>query len=254
MRVNAGKLSEKLKNVFSFIFPDDCTCIICGSELGENSHCGICGECIQEKMIPVSDRRCNKCGRLLKNEADYCITCQNKDRKFDYARSCYVYEGGAVIAVTSLKYRDRRYMAKYMARDMTETYYACDMDCDIVIPAPSHSERIRKRGYNQSELLAKEVAAILDKDYCTDAVIKTRNNVEQAGLGGYDREANVKGVYSKGTGCNKLKDKKVMIVDDVLTTGATAGAIAEVVYKCKAKSVCVLTYASALYNTREFDY
>lgn len=244
------KRSEKaailLTRIAKTLFVDDCNCLLCGKELVEKTRSGLCPSCLAK--LPLNDGEiCRKCGRTLANEADYCNTCQNNDRYFDVARSVCVYEDGAIMLVHGLKFGNKRYFAPYIANMMADKYLDEKFDCDCVVAVPLSDKRKRKRGYNQSDLLAREISRALRLDYMKGVVVKTVDNEEQAKLGHLRREQNVKGVY-KVSDAAAVKGRRVLVVDDVLTTGATASEVARVLLKAKAKSVSVLTFASTKYK------
>lgn len=207
---------------------------------------GLCERCSAE-LSKNNQHICNKCGRIQQNEADFCLTCQNFERHFDSARSPYVFEGAAQSLVHSLKFGNKKYYAPYMAKAMVDCYLDNEFMCDLILPVPLSKERKRKRGYNQAELLAKQIAYFLKLPMDNKNLIKVVNNPEQARKSGKERELNVLNAY-KVTKPQELDGKRILIVDDVLTTGATTSEVAKILYKAKAKSVYVLTYASTRYK------
>lgn len=240
------KIAVLLTRIAKILFVDDCNCLLCGAELREKTRSGLCPACLAK--LPLNDGGiCGKCGRVLANEADYCNTCQNNERNFSKARSVCVYEGEAVALVHGLKFGGRRYYAKYLADLMVDKYLDERLDCDCVVAVPLSAKRRRNRGYNQSDLLAREISAALKLDYMDGVVEKTKDNKEQSKLGHAEREENVKGAYAVKDK-DVLKGRRVLLVDDVLTTGATASEVARVLLKSRAKSVNVLTFASTRYN------
>lgn len=235
-----------LERIAKTLFVDDCNCLLCDAEVFDKPRSGLCPSCLAE--LPKNDGEiCRKCGRKLANEADYCNTCQNNDRHFRSARSVCVYEDGAVELVHGLKFGGKRYFAKYMANLMVDKYLDEGLYCDSVAAVPLSAERKRKRGYNQADLLAREISQALKLDYLDGVVQKISDNEEQAKLGHAQREENVKGVY-KVADKDAVKGRRILLVDDVLTTGATASEVANVLMKAKAKCVNVLTFASTKYK------
>ena len=240
------KVAIFLTSIAKTLFVDDCNCLLCGKELEEKNRSGLCLECLQR--LPLNDKEiCRKCGRVLANEADYCNTCQNNERYFNSARSVCVYKGEAVALVHGLKFGNKRYFAKYMANAMVDKYLDEGLDCDCVLAVPLSDKRRRARGYNQADLLAREISRELKLDYLDGVSVKIRDNEEQAKLGHAKREDNVKGAYAVKEK-DALKGRRVLLVDDVLTTGATASEVARVLLKAKAKCVNVLTFASTKYK------
>lgn len=242
------KLIIALKEIArALLFVDDCNCLICKEEYDNSiSDLGLCEKCLG-KLVLNNKNICHKCGRVLENEAEYCNTCQNRDRYFDFARSSCVYEQSAVALVHGLKFGSKAYYARYMARLMLDKYIECNFDCDCIVAVPLSDKRKKKRGYNQADLLARELSRKLKLDYMQGALIKTVDTPMQAKLGTLQREENLKGAY-KVVDKDAFKGRKVLLIDDVLTTGATASEVSKILYKAKAKRVSVLTFASTRYK------
>lgn len=243
-----NRCAQALCKLRDAVFADDANCLQCGREIPQNAASRLCDACAAT-AVAIGDRACLKCGRHMTDEADYCIPCQNHDRAFDFARSPYVYAGAPAKLVRSLKFGNRRYLAKYMARDMVDTVTQAGWTVDAVVPVPLSDAHRRKRGYNQAELLARPIACALGAPLDTTHLIKTRDTAEQARLRGSERSANVEGAYV-ATDSDAFRDKRVLLVDDVMTTGATAHEIAKVLRKCGAKAILLITYCSAKYRLR----
>ena len=224
-----------------FISPAGAVCVFCG---GEADGCGVVCEKCRSRLTENAGRVCKKCGRVLIAEEEYCETCRNHSRVFDLARSRYVYEDGARKIITDYKYGKALYLAKVIAHDMAEVYAAADMNCTVMINAPATPARVKERGFDHTALLCEYLSAELHIPFAADAIVKKKDNSAQAGLSGAEREENVQGAYGRGENAKRLRGAHVLIVDDVLTTGATASAVAREAYKCRAAGVKVLTYAS----------
>lgn len=245
-------MKEKIKEIFEKtlleIFVDKYNCIICEDELPKPSKYGLCDKCLGE-MTFLKDDICKKCGRLQINEADYCLTCQNNLRCFDFARSCVVYNDKAKEIVRGLKFGHRKYFGKYVSNFLIDRYAECfsDIDIDFIVPVPLTKKRKSERGFNQAEVISEKFAKHYGIKIRTDVVEKIRQNDEQAKLSGKERAENVVGVYSV---MNKdaVKDKRILIVDDVMTTGSTGSKLAKVLIKASAKNVYLLTFASTRYK------
>ena len=244
----AVKIKDFFEKICLEIFVDKYNCIVCDEELREKSRYGLCENCLKD-MTFLKDDICKKCGRLQYNEADYCLTCKEHLRNFDSARSCVVYDDKAKEIVRGLKFGRRKYLAKYVSNFLIERYEECyaDKNIDYIIPVPIMKKRQEERGYNQAEAIAKKLGEHYNLPIRTDVVEKIRQNEEQAKLSGKAREDNVIGVY-KAVDSKEVKDKTVLIVDDVITTGSTASELAKILVKAKAKNVYVLTFASTRYK------
>lgn len=237
---------DRLKVLFrkwrSKLYLDGPVCSACGKELLAHIRGGMCPEC-EKTSVKLGTDICGKCGRGLANEAEFCDTCIRNERAFVRARSCYVYEGAPKKFVYRLKFGGRRYLAAFIAEAMVDRYLDCGFECDCVVAVPLSAKRKRKRGYNQSELIAEELSCRLKLPLIDGALVKTKENKSQAKLKRREREENVRGVYEV-TSPETFKGRRVLVVDDVMTTGATLGEVSRVLYKAKARSVEALTYCS----------
>ena len=237
---------DRLKVLFrklrSKLYLDGPVCSACGKELLSHIRGGLCPEC-EKTSVKLGTDICGKCGRALANEAEFCDTCIRNERAFVMARSCYVYEGAPKKFVYRLKFGGRRYLAAFIAEAMVDRYLDCDFECDCVVAVPLSAKRKRKRGYNQAELIAEELSSRLKLPLIDGALVKTKENKSQAKLKRREREENVRGVYEV-TAPEAFKGRRVLVVDDVMTTGATLGEVSRILYKAKARSVEALTYCS----------
>lgn len=239
-------MNTKFAAFLSRLFEKEYNCVLCGRELEGKTRYRLCALCYQ-KLEVIGERACLKCGKMLFAEEEYCLDCQNHEKAFDRAIAPFCYSGGAAKLVTDLKFRGKRHLADAMARMMTDKLLESGLTADVVIPVPLHPNREKERGYNQSELLAREIASALNLPL-SFAVRRVKDTLASSGLTGgrRAREENMKDAFVVSDEA-AVKDKVALVVDDVLTTGATANEISSVLGKAKAKRVYVLTFA----NTRE---
>lgn len=245
--VKATKTLVKLiRNIRQAIFVDKYNCLNCGKELSNPNRYGLCDEC-KSKIEFLHDDICHKCGRQERSEADYCLTCQNHERHFLRNRSVCVYDGIAKTMIHRYKFGGKKYYAPYFANMLADKYLDEGYDVDVIVSVPISKERARKRGYNQSQIVAKRLAEALKLPYVGECIVKNKNNIEQAKLSGKEREENVLGVY-KVIDKIAVKGKRILVVDDVLTTGATMSEVARVLYKAGAQKVEGLTICATSYK------
>ena len=119
-----------------------------------------------------------------------------------------------------------------------------DREFDLVTCVPMHKDTLRERGYNQAELLAKECARLLGIEYA-DLLAKTKKNKTQHSIKAAERAKNVIGVYSP-IDKNLIKGKRILIIDDIITTGSTLGECARILSKCKCGEICCCTLCTSL--------
>lgn len=186
----------------------------------------ICKEC-GRRLLYIREPRCRCCGKQLMDETKiYCNLCAGENHSYSYGYALYDYQ--------TVKQSLFRY--KYGCRAEYAAFYAQDcyrhlkkeidaMHADAIIPIPLHKERERKRGYNQAYELARELSEITKIPLRADVVHRVRNTAPQKGLDNLQRQNNLKKAFHINTDVVKLK--RVILVDDIYTTGATMDAVAK---------------------------
>lgn len=237
-----GELKQVIEKVLDFLFPQDIKCIFCGEEVNENEFC-LCDKCSNEvdKCVKI----CDCCGAVIKSEAKFCVVCLNNKREFDFARAPYVYKGKVIEAVHNFKYNGAKYLAKPFAKLMLSSFNELNKlsgGFDFIIPVPMHKDKLKKRKYNQAKLLADEVAKLTNLPVEDNLLVKVKNTESQTKLARKERFKNMKDVFEI-TDKRKVKNKNILIVDDILTTGATTESMAKLLRKYHANKISVLTFA-----------
>lgn len=224
-------------------------CILCHSKrLTQRPFSGICPECIQS--LPLDPRpRCIKCSRPLLGDypGRLCRNCVDLRPAFDCAYGGYLFSDEIRHLLHQFKFYQRTYLRHAFVKMMLRyiNYYNIDIDqYDAFIPMPLANSRLRERGYNQSLLLAQLLALHYDKPLWCKTLVKYRATPPQSDLGRKERFTNVRGAFrikpSKG-----FSGSNILIIDDLLTTGATANAAALTAKKAGAGKVAILTLAIA---------
>lgn len=229
-----------LKTVRDALFPADLTCDICGREtFGTN----ICEDC--SKTLTFNDKEiCPVCGRRTAR-SEFCFECKDEPPLFEMAVSAFVYKGGAAQLIKKFK-QGNGYLKKYLAEAIIKSLKDFpEFDCIVCVPMTRRSEL--KRGFNQSALLAKELSERVGKPYVTGAVEKRKETGEQKALTRKERSKNLSGCF-RVVKREEIKGKHVLVVDDILTTGATANEMARALLKSGAKEVYLATAASVEYK------
>ncbi len=230
----------KVRNSFlNALFPRYVTCDVCGEEITVKSRYCLCGECMN-KLEFVGEHVCLVCGVPMSDEAEYCMRCQNVQSEFVRNRSPFVYDNTARDIIHRLKFGGKKYLAETLGAFMSDEYLKSRMNCDIAVYVPMTEAEEKKRGFNQSELLAREVGGRLNMPVLP-ALVKTRETATQKTLGGKERAENLKDAFV----CtfNEVKGRRILLIDDVFTTGATASACSAALLKGGARDVSVLTAA-----------
>ncbi len=235
--------SRSFASLFSAIFPDECR--VCESPLQEISRVPVCFKCLHAPKPLIADYFCASCRTPFLNDAPLdenglCGLCRRGVNGFDLAYSFGAYEDELRKLIHLFKYQKIKTLAKPLG-DFLVRSIPLDQRFDLVTPMPLHWLRQLERGFNQSELLARPLAKRLNVPL-SSALLRARATPSQAGLTHAKRRANVAGAF-RVSNREKLAGKRILLVDDVLTTGATAGAAAAALKRAGAKHVTVLTLA-----------
>lgn len=228
------------KRILEVLFPPNLQCIICRKELAHANRKCVCEEC--ETKLPYIVHPCEKCGEEVVGEGRFCEACKFVERDFDKCYSVFNYDGAAKKLVYKLKYEGKKYLAEYMAKYLSDLIVLRNIDFDIVTFVPVCKKRKRRRGYNQAELLANSVALDM-KVECVELMQRVKETPSQVELSFKDRLENIKDAFVI-TDKNLVKGKTILVIDDVLTTGATLNECAKVLKKAGANKVIGLTFAN----------
>ena len=213
------------------------TCDNCGGELFDGRR--LCDAC--KKQLPYNNGHvCPFCGRRVK-EPGTCLDCKQKPLKVEKARSLFLYEGDAAALIRLFK-TGRKYLFRTFTEELLPIVNREFADADAITYVPMTKRAQRKRGYNQSKLLAEGLSKATGKPLVC-AVEKKHETADQRELTRAEREENMKNVFTV-TDKEQVKGKHILIADDTLTTGATAGALSEALKKAGAAAVYLVTVAS----------
>jgi len=232
-------LKKTWDKLLELIYPSGITCDCCKSELIAKTRYNLCAKCI-ENLPLIKGKKCLVCGCPINNEADYCLKCEGKIPSYEINRAPFSYEGIVKDMLLKLKFGGKRYFVNTLAPFMADCFLENGMSADIVAFVPMTAKEKRKRGFNQAELLAGEVAKRLSLPV-TNALTKMKETKGQKNLTAKERAENLKRAFSALN--DIFTNKTVLLIDDVFTTGATAEECALALKKAKAKKVFVLTAA-----------
>lgn len=211
--------------------------------------CGGCGRagsrwCVncQKRVNILNGILCDICG-LPRGKAGVCDACLADRPYFRALRAWAVFDEPVQTALHKLKYRRDISMGEALASQMLSFVLELNWPIDMVVPIPLGRQRRKERGYNQVGMIAKPLAMALNVNYAPNELIRSKETRSQVGLTKVERRENVRAAFRGGAG---VKEKTVLVVDDVSTTGATLSSGAEALYSSGAKDVYALTVARAL--------
>lgn len=239
-------MNKILNFIISAIFPK--TCSLCGKTLPFTSEQNICEQCLQN--IPkLEGLICQKCSLPLLYGGATCPDCKsNKNIYFDVLKSPYLYSSQIKKLIKKLKYSKKIFLVKDLSQQMANFIIKenIDKNIDVVIPVPMHWFKKWKRGYNQAELLAENISKIINKPLYRNALIRTKYTKPQFNLKKQQRQKNLKDIFVINKKyVNSLKNKNILLIDDVATTCSTVNQCSKVLKNAK-NEIVVVTLARAI--------
>jgi ComF family protein len=243
-------VKEILTGITDLIFPP--LCITCGAVLEEHAPLPFCTTCVTGIHF-IHPPLCPRCGTpfpIAESDDHLCGECLTTERPYAVARAVGLYEKTLLTAIHLFKYRGKigigevlgSVMADFAGRQWDMTVFS------LIIPVPLHRKRLRERGFNQAVILARQIAKrfSLPLDFMT--LRRERFTAPQVGLGREERSANVRKAFAVRKP-EKIAGRRILLVDDVTTTGSTLTECASVLMKANAEAVAILTLARALHDT-----
>lgn len=236
-------LKAGLQSALSTLFPP--ACIGCGAMVA--SDFGLCGACWRE-MAFVGDTACDKCGTSLPGEADgqalICDDCTAIARPWERGRAVFLYSGKGRDLILSLKHADRLDLVRPLAGWLARAVAPIVEPGMIVAPVPLHWSRLLKRRYNQSALLARALARQAGLQDCPDLLVRTRPTESQDGKNRDARFGNLaRAIRAHPRRHGQMAGRHVLLVDDVMTSGASLAAAADACLAGGARAVSVAVMA-----------
>lgn len=229
-----------LRGFLDLLFPPACQ--VCRSR----GDFPLCPDCLNSFPL-IRPPICQKCGLPLRGPGDLtftCVPCRRRRWSFTAARAAGVYDGALREAIHALKFRRRQALAGPLGELLASA--AADpvfRNVNLVVPVPLHPRRARERGFNQSELLAEVVARRLGLIVDATGLRRVRPTAPQTGLDADARRANIRDAFVAARG---FRNQKIVLVDDVISTGSTVRECARVLRAAGAGEVVVLALARAV--------
>lgn len=241
-----------IKNLLNMVFPP--TCLLCGEFLwqeyaqADGIPLSICRTCFSE-FRKISSPICPVCGRgfvsTTGQEDHLCEDCLRELPFYEASGAPYAYEGRMAQAISLFKYGQRSVAADSLGpllATFARTWFEQPSEELLVMPIPLHPKRLRERGFNQSLLLARHVSRFLETGLDFRSLRRIKYTTPQTGLRGKERRKNVRGAFGIWKG-RSLKGGRVLLIDDVNTTGSTLNECARVLKRAGCDKVFCLTLA-----------
>ena len=224
-----------LRKILELLYPS--TCIFCGRLCKE----GICRIC-RENVEYIREPRCKKCGKPIDSqEEEFCYDCRRQTFHYEQGRSLWLHKDPVSSSIYALKYKNRRVYGEVYARELATRFERIIRfwQVDVIIPVPIHKKKRRKRGFNQAEIIAKEVGRLLNIPVNCTSVVREKDTTPQKELSSRSRRKNLKKAFRVTD--ERVKRKRVLLIDDIYTTGSTIDSIAEILRKAGCEKIYFLT-------------
>lgn len=235
---------KKIKDdILQIIFPPKC--VFCG-DLTDNSD--VCENC-WKSVFWITEPCCQTCGQPFElSDRNYCKQCALNTHYFDEARSVFGYDNVTRAAILNLKNKDATYLADTFANWMCRVGKKILKNYEIIIPVPIHRNKLLRRFYNQSALLAQKIAIKSNKIYLPLALEKFVKTRPQEGLTREQRLKNIQNSFRANSKfLDQLNGKDIILIDDVMTTGATVDECAKILKKSACvNKIAILTVAKVI--------
>jgi ComF family protein len=240
-----GLIGQGLRRLADLIVPPQC--LICRERVLEPG--SLCGACWQ-KLVFIEEPCCDRLGVPFaydQGESAVSAAAEADPPPWNRARAAVAFNDTARELIHALKYRDRHEAALIMARLMARAAQSILPNTHAVVPVPLHRRRLWRRRYNQSALLGRHLALLTGCRFAPEVLVRQRPTRQQVGLDHEERRKNVRRAFTVPAHMSPfVTGQNLLLVDDVLTTGATASAATEALRRAGARRVDVLTFALVL--------
>lgn len=223
-------------NILNVFYPRQCP--VCHEILKDQGRM-ICKRC-ENTLSPIREPRCFKCGKPVGEREEYCSDCRRMEHLYDQGRGIFIYDDRMRRSLTRFKYYGCREYGDFYARAMC-IYAEKDIrrwKPDLIVPVPMHKRKLRMRGFNQSAYLAEKISSFTGIPVDMTLVTKPHSTRSQKKLTAYQRQMNLREAFFVK---RDIKGCRILVVDDVYTTGSTIDAMAHVLREKGARNIWFLT-------------
>lgn len=234
--------------ILDTLYPGSADCLICANSLSAERYDGICRTCLADiEHWRKEYHICTRCGKFI-SLPGLCQDCRRHRVPFQAGGAVAAYRGAMKEALHLFKFGGKRWLSRPLGKLMAEVVKMNGdpfSQCEVVIPVPLHGRNLQSRGYNQAALLAGEVGKNLTIPVAGNVLVKVRDTPDMVGLGRSQRLTNLAGAFqTKNT--RFIQGKRILLVDDIYTTGSTVSACSEALLSAGAETICVLVAATGV--------
>jgi competence protein ComFC len=241
--------------ILDLIYPSNIYCISCNKPIFNHDTYSLCPNC-REEILWINEKACVCCGKALQTgyEQAKCLDCLSIEHSFSKGYSCVTYGLKEKEILHNLKYNKKGYLSYKLSEILGDRLSIENLDADLIVPVPMNKKKKNKRGYNQAELLAKSLSKMSDIPCSADVLLRDKETEAMNQLSRDARRENMKDAFSINKDkVESIRNKRVLIVDDIFTTGSTADECAKTLIEKGASEVQIITFASGLNNKYDKD-
>jgi len=239
------RIKQSIHRVFDLVYPR--LCIFCHSKIKANNDYNICSACAAE-IKTINAPFCLRCGAVLEQlsqiRVNGCSRCSNKKYYFDQVFSACKYKGKVKSCIHFFKYK-RKIKTKNILSDLLIEFLNANFptkNIDLITAVPLHKHKLQERGFNQSKLIADKLSEFFKIESSHNNLCRVKKTVSQVTLSAQKRKLNTADAFA----CkdpDKFKNKRILLIDDIFTTGSTLNECAKVIKQSGAKNITCLTIA-----------
>ncbi len=243
MRLNSNLIHQTIETGLSFLYPAQCR--VCESVLGLESVPYVCNSC-WSKIDVIQQPWCEICGSP--NSGELCDDCAANPPQYGKLRAIANYDNTLQTVIHLFKFEKRKTLAVSLAK-LVLNHFPIDIhiaEYDYILPIPIHKKRLQERGFNQAILIANQISKEYGINVSTDTLIKQKNTSPQSSLNRQERQTNIIGAFELQQNA-VVTGKRILVLDDVYTTGATVREAVKVLWYADPAEVDVITLARTIY-------
>jgi ComF family protein len=241
-----GALISILERFKELVFPSNIYCICCGNIIDRTRPYSLCDACVRN-LRWANKKTCSKCGKILGENyrRSLCTDCSEMEHYFEKGFTCVEYGMYEKLIIRDYKYHDKPYFGDKLAEIMYDRLVIEGLHLDMIIPVPMHKSKEKKRGYNQAALLAKGISKRMNVPFDQNLMMRSRLTKPMNKMNPQERKDNVRDAFTIREEKDKMiKDKVVLLVDDIFTTGSTLDECSKLLLEKGAVKVYMICFSA----------
>ncbi|WP_027399194.1 ComF family protein [Anaerovorax odorimutans] len=239
-------LKKIFEDLMELIYPSNIYCIACGNLIDKTRPYSLCDSCVRT-LKWNNKSSCEKCGKKL-NESfsqNLCSDCMESQHFFEKGYSCVEYGLAERKILHNFKYKDKAYLCRKLSEIMYDRINLENLNVDMLIPVPMYIRKQRIRGYNQAELLTKYLSIYMQLPYYKKVLVRKHDTKPMNSLGVEERKENIKKAFTvKDKWVKIIQNKKILLIDDIYTTGSTVDECSRMLLNNGADKIYVFAFAA----------